>query len=202
MKSMIVCINGKPPNATLPFSMIVFCVISYGATGETDIIGDAPGCSVRKQYSSNTPSAIACRPRHKALKLTTYPFLLALARFLLGAPESHAVPHHATARTSIDVTPTGLFLRYPAGRDWSRLTLLYASWIDVDNSTRHERHSGADGGRPGEAILAPADGTVIAAWRANLGRGRCVADAAYEKGSQFREWSHVLLFRVRSPRLR
>jgi murein DD-endopeptidase MepM/ murein hydrolase activator NlpD len=43
--------------------------------------------------------------------------------------------------------------------------------IDVDGSRRDRPHSGVDGGSLGDAILAPADGTVKAAWLANWGWG-------------------------------
>lgn len=69
------------------------------------------------------------------------------------------------------VKPTGLEPKYPAGYACSRLTSLYASWEDVDGSRRDERHSGVDGGRLGDAILAPASGVVRAVWPADWGWG-------------------------------
>jgi murein DD-endopeptidase MepM/ murein hydrolase activator NlpD len=60
---------------------------------------------------------------------------------------------------------------YPADRICSRLTSLFSSWTDVDGSKRSEPHSGVDGGRLGDAILAPAPGVVLAVWRANWGWG-------------------------------
>jgi murein DD-endopeptidase MepM/ murein hydrolase activator NlpD len=69
------------------------------------------------------------------------------------------------------ITDTGLRPRYPAGYACSPLTSLYASWQDVDGSTRDEVHSGVDGGRLGEPILAPASGTVRAVWLADWGWG-------------------------------
>lgn len=65
------------------------------------------------------------------------------------------------------VTETGLTPVYPEEYDCSPLTSLYASWLDIDGTKRDERHSGVDGGRLGEWILAPASGTVRAAWRSN-----------------------------------
>jgi murein DD-endopeptidase MepM/ murein hydrolase activator NlpD len=65
----------------------------------------------------------------------------------------------------------GLIPKYPAGRRCSPLTSLYRSWIDVDGTRREERHSGVDGGRLGEAVLAPAAGEVVAAWQADWGWG-------------------------------
>ena len=75
------------------------------------------------------------------------------------------------ARKGQDIQRTGLIPRYPATRNCSPLTSLYASWDDVDGSKRDEPHSGVDGGRLNEEILAPADGVVLAAWRANWGWG-------------------------------
>jgi hypothetical protein len=71
-----------------------------------------------------------------------------------------------------DITPTGLSPAYPAGYECSPLTSLYASWIDVDGSMRDEKHSGVDGGRLNDEILAPAPGTVRAVWKADWGWGR------------------------------
>lgn len=70
-----------------------------------------------------------------------------------------------------DIAWTGLVPVYPDGYHCSPLTSLYASWIDVDGSKRDEAHSGVDGGRYGEDVLAPADGTVVAAWQADWGWG-------------------------------
>jgi hypothetical protein len=71
-----------------------------------------------------------------------------------------------------DIRRTGLRPRYPAGYACSPLTSLYASWIDVDRTRRDERHSGVDGGRLGDAILAPAPGRVRRVWVADWGQGR------------------------------
>ena len=71
-----------------------------------------------------------------------------------------------------DITPTDLKPVYPAGYECSPLTSLYASWIDVDGSRRDEIHSGVDGGRLNDEILAPAPGTVRAVWKADWGWGR------------------------------
>ena len=60
---------------------------------------------------------------------------------------------------------------YPQKMKCSKLTSLYGSWTDVDGSQRRKAHTGVDGGRLGEWILAPADGTVKAVWRANWGWG-------------------------------
>lgn len=69
------------------------------------------------------------------------------------------------------IAETGLTPLYPDVFDCSPLTSLYASWTDVDGSRRSERHSGVDGGRLGEALLAPGPGVVAAAWKADWGWG-------------------------------
>jgi murein DD-endopeptidase MepM/ murein hydrolase activator NlpD len=69
------------------------------------------------------------------------------------------------------MTKTGLTPIYAEGFVCSPLTSLYASWVDVDGSRRGEAHSGVDGGRLGEALLAPAPGNVVAAWKADWGWG-------------------------------
>ena len=76
-----------------------------------------------------------------------------------------------TERKGYDITETGLVPRYPPGYDCSPLTSLYASWTDVDHSKRTEKHSGVDGGRLGDPILAPGPGIVRAAWKADWGWG-------------------------------
>src|SRR5579862_3608606 len=70
-----------------------------------------------------------------------------------------------------DIKPTGLRPQYPAGFTCSPLTSLYASWIDVDGTRRTEPHSGVDGGRLGDSILAPGPGTIRAVWQADWGWG-------------------------------
>jgi murein DD-endopeptidase MepM/ murein hydrolase activator NlpD len=69
------------------------------------------------------------------------------------------------------ITRTGLKPKYPEGYACSPLTSLYASWKDVDGSGRDEPHSGVDGGRFGDPILAPGPGVVRAVWQANWGWG-------------------------------
>jgi murein DD-endopeptidase MepM/ murein hydrolase activator NlpD len=71
-----------------------------------------------------------------------------------------------------DITPTGLTPVYPPDMECSPLTSLYASWVDVDGSRRDEPHSGVDGGRLRDPILAPGPGTVRAVWKADWGWGR------------------------------
>lgn len=74
-------------------------------------------------------------------------------------------------RKGYDISETGLVPIYPKGYVCSPFTSLYASWLDVDGSHREEVHSGVDGGRLGEWIIAPAPGTVRAVWEANWGWG-------------------------------
>lgn len=69
------------------------------------------------------------------------------------------------------ITETGLTPLYPEGYKCSPLTSLYASWTDIDGSARDEPHSGVDGGRLGEPLLAPAPGMVVSAWLADWGWG-------------------------------
>lgn len=71
-----------------------------------------------------------------------------------------------------DIKKSNLVPVYPPGYDCSPLTSFYASWVDVDGSRRKEAHSGVDGGRLGERILAPAPGIVKAVWQANWGWGK------------------------------
>jgi hypothetical protein len=67
--------------------------------------------------------------------------------------------------------PTGLVPVYPRDVALSPLTSLYGSMRDIDGSRRDEAHSGVDGGELGEQILSPAQGTVVAVWRADWGWG-------------------------------
>jgi murein DD-endopeptidase MepM/ murein hydrolase activator NlpD len=71
-----------------------------------------------------------------------------------------------------DITSTGLKPSYPKDYVCPPLTSLYASWIDVDGTRRKERHSGVDGGRLGDLVLAPAPGKVRRVWVADWGEGR------------------------------
>lgn len=70
-----------------------------------------------------------------------------------------------------DIRKSRLVPVYPQDYECSPLTSLYASWIDVDGTRRTQVHSGVDGGRLGERILAPAPGLVKAVWLANWGWG-------------------------------
>jgi len=73
---------------------------------------------------------------------------------------------HVTADTPRHLTPD-----YPLDRDCSPLTSLFSSWDDVDGNKRDAPHTGVDGGRLGDAVLAPAPGEVIAVWHADWGWG-------------------------------
>jgi murein DD-endopeptidase MepM/ murein hydrolase activator NlpD len=70
-----------------------------------------------------------------------------------------------------DIQKTGLTPRYPSNMSCSPLTSFYASWDDVDGTRRDENHSGVDGGKLNDPIIAPAPGHVVALWRANWGWG-------------------------------
>ncbi|MBT6119685.1 MAG: M23 family peptidase [Rhodospirillaceae bacterium] len=59
---------------------------------------------------------------------------------------------------------TGLVPVYPEGRDCPVLTSLYGDWIDLDGRRRDRSHEGVDGGRFGDAVVAPAGGRVLAIW--------------------------------------
>ena len=80
-------------------------------------------------------------------------------------------PERSSVPKGYDLKKTGLTPRYPSDRSCSPLTSFYASWDDVDGTKREEPHSGVDGGRLGDAILAPGPGKVVAAWQANWGWG-------------------------------
>lgn len=92
--------------------------------------------------------------------------LLAAGLFAVALAHSNDI-----ARKGYDVTRTGLTPRYPENMSCSRLTSFYASWDDVDGTRRDTPHTGVDGGRLGDAILAPASGQVVALWQANWGWG-------------------------------
>jgi len=99
--------------------------------------------------------------------------LLAVAMAAAFGQESHAMQSLTNDhRKGYDIVPTGLTPKYPEGFECSPLTSLYASWIDVDGSSRGEPHSGVDGGRLNDWILAPGPGTVRAAWKTDWGWGR------------------------------
>lgn len=90
---------------------------------------------------------------------------------LIAVMAAHFFQPNALAKVRVkkgyDISPTGLVPVYPDGYRCSPLTSLYASWVDVDGTRRDEVHSGIDGGRLGEPVLAPAPGIVRAVWKAN-----------------------------------
>ena len=98
--------------------------------------------------------------------------------------------------------------QYPADRNCSPLTSLFGSWDDVDGTRREEAHTGVDGGRLGEPILAPAAGVVIGVWRANWGWGQegallirhTKADLGLSEGPDFyySEFDHLRYRDIRS----
>lgn len=98
-------------------------------------------------------------------------FMFAAALLAAGLFAVALAHSNDAVRKGYDVTRTGLTPRYPANMSCSRLTSLYASWDDVDGTRRDKLHTGVDGGRLGDAILAPASGHVVALWRANWGWG-------------------------------
>jgi murein DD-endopeptidase MepM/ murein hydrolase activator NlpD len=87
----------------------------------------------------------------------------------MSAP-AHGEPD--VAHKGLDVKKTGLIPRYPRDLQCPVVTSFYASWDDVDGSRRDEPHSGIDAGALGDEIIAPAPGTVVAAWKANWGWGQ------------------------------
>jgi murein DD-endopeptidase MepM/ murein hydrolase activator NlpD len=100
--------------------------------------------------------------------------VLALLFFLCGARAySHTRNDGAAGmKKGYDTKETGLVPVYPSEYACSPLTSLYASWLDIDGTHREEVHTGVDGGRLGEWILAPAPGKVRAVWEADWRWGR------------------------------
>ena len=97
---------------------------------------------------------------------------IAIGCFAFGKSDTFTKAYAITeVKKGYGITGTGLRPIYPKGYSCSPLTSLYASMRDVDGTRRDEPHSGVDGGRFGDAVLAPADGTVKAVWRANWGWG-------------------------------
>lgn len=94
---------------------------------------------------------------------------LLAAPLLLHVGGATAAPTHTASKGT--TTLQRLTPHYPLDRDCSPLTSLFASWDDVDGTERRRPHSGVDGGRLGEPVLAPAPGEIIAVWRANWGWG-------------------------------
>ena len=92
--------------------------------------------------------------------------MLFLAFNMTLAPESSA-----QAIKGYDAIPTGLVPQYPFDSVCPALTSLYGSMTDVDGSKREKPHTGVDGGRFGDVVIAPADGKIIAVWETNHGWG-------------------------------
>jgi murein DD-endopeptidase MepM/ murein hydrolase activator NlpD len=90
---------------------------------------------------------------------------------LLAATMTFAAAETSARNKGYDIHETGLTPRYPSSMSCPPLTSLYASLDDVDGTPRDEPHSGVDGGRLGDPILAPASGRVAALWQANWGWG-------------------------------
>ncbi len=88
---------------------------------------------------------------------------LALASMLLAEQYSFGVARPGPQHMLVPA--------YPDDLSCSKLTSLFGSWTDIDGSRRKKAHTGVDGGQLGEWILAPADGTIKAVWRANWGWG-------------------------------
>ena len=65
----------------------------------------------------------------------------------------------------------GLHPVFPKGFTCPPITSYYASWLDVDGTRREDVHEGIDLGNWGDAILAPADGTVVAVWATDVSYG-------------------------------
>jgi hypothetical protein len=107
------------------------------------------------------------------------PAIILVSATIAGA-ERHAAaqtgvapaPEGEHALKGYDIAPTGLRPKYPSDQVCSPLTSLYASWIDVDGTRRDEAHSGVDGGRLRDDVLAPAPGTIRRVWIADWGQGR------------------------------
>ena len=71
----------------------------------------------------------------------------------------------------LHASSTGYFPRYPNDSICPTLTSLYGSSANIDGTKRAKPHVGVDGGRLGDAVIAPADGHVIAIWETNSGWG-------------------------------
>lgn len=126
--------------------------------------------------------------------------------FRPGSDGAAAKPRKSPEAT--DMKRKGLIPKYPADRSCSPLTSLYMSWIDVDGSKRDEPHSGIDGGRLHDPILAPAAGVVIAVWEADWGWGsegalmirHSKADLGLQDGPDYyySEFDHLQYEEIRS----
>jgi murein DD-endopeptidase MepM/ murein hydrolase activator NlpD len=132
----------------------------------------------------------------------------AMVIVLVMLPVSQLNAYSQKSADSDDDGGTGRIPIYPRDRACSPLTSLYLSMIDVDGSARTTRHSGVDGGRLGDPILAPAPGTVVAVWRADWGWGaegalmirHSRADLGLQDGPNFyySEFDHLRYKDIRS----
>lgn len=108
------------------------------------------------------------RGQYRARLLFGWPAAAVLLLAACGLAVAHSLDHGADrVKKGYDIRKSDLVPVYPEGFDCSPLTSLYASWTDVDGGDREEIHSGVDGGRLGEPILAPGPGTVRAVWETN-----------------------------------
>ena len=134
-----------------------------------------PRCSCPELYRKGSFSLSG--RQYKARSCRSIALSLAVASAMALSLVTMAVPPmtsraQSAAHKGYGITKTGLTPVYPTGFDCSPLTSLYASWKDVDGSNRSEPHSGIDGGRLGDDVLAPAGGIVRAVWEADWGWGR------------------------------
>jgi murein DD-endopeptidase MepM/ murein hydrolase activator NlpD len=110
--------------------------------------------------------------KHKSLRAFTGAFIAAIVA-AYGIADVETMKARASERDlkGYGITKTGLTPVYPDAFACSPLTSLYASWTDVDGGRRSEKHSGVDGGKLNEPLLAPGDGVVVAAWEGDSGWG-------------------------------
>jgi len=67
--------------------------------------------------------------------------------------------------------PSGLLPRYPRDAVCPALRSLHGAVAGEEETTKNQRQQGVVGGRFGDAIIAPADGKIIALWETDTGRG-------------------------------
>lgn len=91
--------------------------------------------------------------------------------FLLMVSAQNAIGENSMSSRNQHVSSTGYFPRYPRDSICPTLTSLHGSSANVDGSKRENPHVGVTGGRMGDAVIAPADGHVIAIWETNFGWG-------------------------------
>jgi murein DD-endopeptidase MepM/ murein hydrolase activator NlpD len=138
----------------------------------------------------------------------TVAFAFAMAVALVMHGSDRAAAQAGIRGEDSEMKRAGLIPKYPADRRCSPLTSLYRSWIDVAGSRREERHSGVDGGRLGEAVLAPAAGEIVAVWQADWGWGaegallirHSLEDLGLREGpaAYYSEFNHLRFDEIRS----